>query len=471
MRKKIYAVVLAGILVFAQSAVVMARPVHVALDGFLLNLRHGAVVVDGRTMVDITDAVEIFGEASVLGITATDINGRTMVPVRDAANISRLAISWDDENGLVRLSSANPDYGLLDRGDIGQATVTMSYNEALERINSRDARLLAMEENMIIIEREQREINDYLSDNNIRGRDRRSYTVPEVRMLRAREAMRNQIKSLEINAGLIREGNEMQLRNILADIERVTPDIALIERQLAVEEQNLVIIELMYNLGMESETGLRDARSGLGRTRTNLENLRTSLENHRLALNAFLGVASYETVKITDLSWDFGNRATLNTHITNQMATAPNLTLLQMDLDYAEYVFFSYDVLLKRDEQDGYYRYRGHRQDASVVIEMRNDINAATRALNDAQDNLERRIRSLYNDIEALREQQRIAQNDLTNAIEDYREVMLRYMTGMATWLELERAKLAILNHEAAIARHNINLGMLTLLYQRPYLN
>ena len=101
---------------------------------------------------------------------------------------------------------------------------------------------------------------------------------------------------------------------------------------------------------------------------------------------------------------------------------------------------------------------------------MRNDIISADRALANARDNLESRIRSMHNDIEALREQQAVSQNDLSAAIEDYQETALRYMSGMGTWLELERAKLAILNHEIALARHEINLAMLTLLYQRPYL-
>jgi len=471
MKKKIYAGVLTGILVLAQAVTVFAnRPVHVALDGFLQELSHGASLIDGRSMIDAEDAEALFGDL-VLRIDATGVDGRDMLPIRDVANIMSLDIIWDDENSLVRLSSANADYSLLPQMASGiQPTISMTYQAALNLINDRDARLIAMEENMIILEREQREIDDYLSDNSIRGRARRNYTVAEVQVLRAREALRNQQQVLEINEGLIRAGNELQLRNALADIGRTQLDIVLLERQLLLEERSTAIVELMHELGMETDAAQRDARASLERTRTNLENLQTAQGSNRLTLNTLLGLSATAIVEIQGISWTIAARTPLEGHVATQLANAPNLALLQLDLDFAEYIYFSYDVLLKSSEQEDDYRYRGRRQDASIVIEMRNDISAAERALENATNTLESRIRSLHNDIEALLEQQAIAQGDLAVAIENYQEAMLRYMTGMGTWLELERAKLAILNHEITLARLEINLGMLTLLYQRPYL-
>ena len=472
MKKRIYAAALAGILVLAQAVTAFAgRPIHVTLDGFLLDMGQGAVVVDGQVKIEARVAAEIFGD-DVLRLTPVEIDGREMLPALSIAGQFMLRANWDEDMGILRLSSEHPDYSLLARVPDAAATVEMSFTDAMERINSRDARLLAMEENRIFIEREEREINEYLRDNNIRGLgNRRTYTMIEVQMLRAREAVRNQQQTLEINEGLIRAGNEMQLRAALADVARARLDITLMEHQLALEERNIVLVELLHSLGMESAAGARDAQNSLARTRTNLENLRILLDNSHLTLNRLLGLPAYEIVKIYDISREFGEEPTLQNHLDNMLANAPNLALLRLDLSFAQFVYHSYDVLLLRDYLADDYRYRGRRQYASIVIEMRNDINAATRALNNARDNLENRIRGLHNDIEALREQQGIAQRDLANAIEDYQDVMLRYITGMATWLEMERAKLVILNHEIALARHEVNLGMLMLLYQRPYLN
>ena len=470
MRKKIYGLALTGILVLAQVVTVSAnRPAHVALDGFLLNLDNPAVVLDGRTMINVEDLTYIFGDV-VLSIESVEIDGRNMLPARELANAMSFVISWDDENSLVRLSSTNPDYSLLSQISRVQPTFSMTFQAAINRINNRDTRLLSMEENRIIIEREQREIDDYLRENRIHGVGRRNYTVPQVQMLRAREAVRNQLQSLKINERLIREGNELQLRNALAEIARTELDIALLERQLALEERNTMIVELMHSLGMESDAGARDARAALERTRTNLENLRSALSSNRVTLNTMLGLSASAIVEIQGLSWGVA-RSPLEGHVASQRANAPNIALLRLDLSFAEYVYHSYDVLLMSSEQESDYRYRGRPQDASIVIEMRNDISTAERALSNAQNSLENRIRSLHNDIAALLEQQAVSQNDLANAIEDYQETMLRYMTGMATWLELERAMLAILNHEIALARHEINLGVLSFMYQRPYLN
>ena len=471
MRKRIYAIAIAGILILVQAVAVLADSVHVVLDGFLLETSQPITLSDGRAMIDVQEATMLFGD-DVLGLETIIINGRDMLLLREVANATSLGIIWDDENNLVRLSSASPDYSMLPQlsGDRAQATIRMSHHEALSRINNRDARLISMEENVIIVERELREIEDYLRDNQIRGRGR-NYTVAEVQRLRQREAIRNQQQSLEINEKLIREGNELQLRNALADVARTELDIVMLQEQLYLEERNITIVELLHSLGMESNAGLRDAEASLERTRTNLENLRISLGSDHLALNSLLGLPSTAIVEITDLSWATGARPLLEGHVSAQRTNAPNVALLQLDLSFAEYVYHSYDVLLMRNEQDDDYRYRGRRQDASIVIEMRNDIAAAQRAIENAGNSLESRIRALYNDIEALREQQVITEHDLAVTVADYQEVALRYITGMATRLELERAKLAILSHEVTLARHEVNLGMLTLMYQRPYLN
>ena len=470
MRKKIYALALAGVLVLAQATTVFAnRQAHVALDGFLLNLDSPAVVMDGRTMIDAEDLANIFGDA-VLQVEAVEIDGRNMLPVRDLASVMSFDISWDDENSLVRLSSANPDYSLLSQVPPVQPTIRMTFQAALNHINDRDARLLAMEENRIIIEREQRALDDYLRHNRIHGVGRRAYSMRQVQVLRAREAVRNQMEALEISEGLLQRGNELQLRNALAEIARTELDIVLLERQLALEERNVTIVELMHSLGMEGDAAVRDARAALERTGTNLDNLHSALSSNRVSLNTMLHQSAAAVVEIQGLSWGIA-RSPLEGHVAIQRANAPNIALLQLELDYAEYVYFSYDFLLRHSDQARDYHYRGRPQDASVVIAMRNDISAAERALSNAQDTLEIRIRSLYNDIAALLEQRIVSQNDLVNAIEDYQKAMLRYMTGMGTWLELERAMLAILSHEVALARHEINLGMLSFIYQHPYLN
>jgi len=433
MRKKIYAAILVGVMVMSQSFAVFAADAddYVIVDGFLRHAEDAAEITYGQPITRFVD----------------------------------------DASGLVRISTIAMDYSVLGQISAIEPTLRVNLQAALDMINSRDARLLALEENRVIVEREEREINDFLSDNDIRGFTRRKYTVAEVQMLRAREAVRNQLVAMDINAKMVRAGNELQLRNAVAEISRAELDIVLLERQLYVEERNIVIVELMHDLGMESEANLRNAQSGLERTRTNLEGLQTSLANSRMSINTMLGLPSDTIVAITDLAWATSGQIVLETHVTAQLANAPNLALLQLDLDFAEYVFFSYDVLLMREEQEPRYRYRGRDHDPTIVIEMRNDISAAERALNNAMDSLENRVRSLYNDIEALREQQVVARTDLENAISDYQDAMLRYITGSATWLELERAMLAILNHEVTIARNQMNLHMLIQMYNHPYLN
>jgi len=482
MRKKLIITILASILITTQAITAWAaeptnetQPPHIMLDGMLVHLNHEAVLLDGRTMIDVRDAALFTGH---LGLTSGDIsaltaeyNGRSIFSLREAVTAANLQISWQPQMNLIQISSNNPNHSILPhQRQRPQADTIMSMGEALERINDRDNNLIAIEDNRIFIEREQRQVRDALNDNNIRGRSR-NYTMPEVQLLRTREMLSNQLAAMDYNIRMIKEGNEMLLRSNLAAIERARLDIIMLEAQKALEENILTLTGLRHSLGLASDTELRDAEQSMARIRSNLEAQRLTLADNNLALNNLLGLSAATNLAITGLTWQAAGPGNLENHIEAVLDEAPTVALRQLDLNYALYMQFSYDRLLLRDEQEDYYRYRGRRQDSSTVIELRNEVNLAGRNLDNARDNIERQIRSAYNNLSQLAERQAMIEADLAAAIQDYVETAVLYMAGLATRIELQGAELAILSQEIALEHVMINSNMAMLSYEMPHLN
>ena len=471
MLKKICASIFTMVLVFAFAVVVFAaRPVYVTLDGILQNFEYEILLFEGKSFIDARETSLLGVNRNLSSITPLEINGRTMVSLRDVASTLGLEISWENELGIVRLSSDAPDYSVFKDIEINVSGMNFTFEQALNRINEQDTRLIEMAENKFLLERERRELNDTMRENSVRGNARHNYGMAQIQMLRAREQLNSQFNSLEINERLIREGNEMLLRNALAATRRTELDIIQLKQRVSIEERNLALAELMLSLGLESQIGIRDATIALERSRTDLESLLVSREDNRLVINGLLGFAAWQNVSVTAYNWNFNEPAHLEFHIIAQLASAPTLALRQLDLDLAIYWEHSYLNLLRRDEQEDDYFYRGRRQEPSSVIELRNAVNAAQRAYDDAKDGLERQIRSTHNSIIQLQEQISAAEADLNNARQNYSEMLLRYVTGLATLLDLDIAKMSILNHEITLKRYQVNYFMLIMSYERPYL-
>jgi outer membrane protein TolC len=101
---------------------------------------------------------------------------------------------------------------------------------------------------------------------------------------------------------------------------------------------------------------------------------------------------------------------------------------------------------------------------------VQSDLATAQRALKDAQDNMEKKIRTSYNNVLQLQEMSKTYQRAITQAIADYNSALVSYNSGFATEYQVKQAKLGIINAEKNLDDNKLNIAMLEFQLEHPYL-
>ena len=489
MLRRFINLLLMGLFVFALPTPVFAdQPVYVIIDGFLQDTRYTArlfVDDEGYVLISQEDVVPLFGRGFMPDHLThyVETEDGVMYSLRDVTRLNGWGMTWAAHASTVRLYSHAPVlsmFGSIERQAQRADDITIfTFEQALERINERDQRLANARTNRTLINRDYQALERRIVSQGLVGETDGRYSMAQIELLRTRERLTTQQRQIGLNEQIWREGNEFTLRNTLASLSRTELDIIQLEATIAFDERGLALLELMYEMGFETEASLRDARLAIERGRVNLASLRTSLAEQRLAFNHLLGLRATDVVEITGYNWNLQMPQDLERHERRLMSTlsgAPTLQMRHADLRLAWFMEHSYIYLLRPWERTEHYfyhadRYRDNPHATSTAIELRSSVTAAQNALDNHRDAMHRHISTTYNNIAQLREQIRATTLDLSNARIVYEEAMVRYMVGVASWQELERAQRAILNHEIALARHEINLGMLIFDIQRPYLD
>lgn len=396
-----------------------------------------------------------------LGLAAVGLFIIYSLPV--LANENAFDIFADIENVSVgALLEAMPDMG---------HDLVIDFEYALQRVNDRDIRLGTMENNRIILTRELRELNDAIRDADIRGISRSRYTMQEIEMLRSRRFMQNQLRSMDINEDMITLGNEMILKNTLANIETNRLDTLLLMAQIALKERNLAVAKLMYSLGLESSVELRNMENSLVRLQLNLESLKNVRDELLLNLNNMLGFLANDSVSV---SYDFGASQSLpelQTQLDYNLINLPNIELLQMDLEYAQFRQHSYEFLLRNNERSQDYLYRGQRYKSSNSIELQDGVDTALQAITLQKENLELSMRTIHGNLVNLNENLRAQRLELQHALTDYEDVLVKYQAGLSAELELFSALLNVIVAELDVLRSQINYSNLLFNFDNPHIS
>jgi len=297
MRKKIVAAALAGAMIFGQAAAVFAAPVHLAMDGVFVEMQRELQLIDGRTMVDITEVDRLFGWLPWANEENGGIeqDGRYFVPIRYVADELNLKLEWDGRHSVVQLYTGGPVRSFIEAALPIRAGDEVSFDNAMRLINERDVQLSNMETARLTLTRERRAFNRDFEDV-FWNRDRSSlgqagdnYSRNMINMLIMREHFDAQAKTMDINERMLREGNEMQLWAAISSIQRTELDIVMLEAQIKIEERNIALVELLHELGLESDTSLRDANMSLERSKANLDGLSATLSDQRNTINNTIG--------------------------------------------------------------------------------------------------------------------------------------------------------------------------------------
>ena len=83
---------------------------------------------------------------------------------------------------------------------------------------------------------------------------------------------------------------------------------------------------------------------------------------------------------------------------------------------------------------------------------------------------MEQNIRTAYNNIKQLEENNKSLLRAVEQAKDDYNSVVASYNAGMSTEYEVNQAKLGILSAEKDVEDNAANYDLLTFTFEKPYL-
>ncbi len=509
MKKRLVAVFLTSVMI-AQSVPAMAANVRFEVDGLveadagtvinrngynLLGMREvfellGADVdwnssdrcvtatKDGKTikLYVNTSRAYVDGEAVKLPTPCVNVDGHVYVPVRFVSDALGYDIQWDQASSKVSITTGSTDYIMLDTTpDITDNTKVLTYDEALNMAVEKSSSLKDIEDSVDYLDETREDLGDLLWSLDQQGSQLNSnlFDLSEQTndVLAAQLAVQSNIEStieaarsiknveiqkqmIGVNEQMVKDGIELALKSYINNIKSTQRQIELLDANIELGKQNIENLELKNKLGYESDYDLESAKTTQVQNESNLEVLKLNLQTQKQALNNLLGIDANEDVYVeSQITFDALDDIDLEYYITRQREIDPSIKTLQNNVTLAEY----------KERTNAAY-------DSESEIGVRNELNTAKRNLEDGKDTLEQNIRTAYNNIKQLEENNRSLLRAVEQAKADYNSVVASYNAGMATEYQVNQAKLGILSAEKDVEDNAASYDLLVFTFSKPYL-
>lgn len=434
---------------------------------------------DDKTVVIYVDTniAEIDGKKQQIEPVGVEIvEGTTLVPLRFVSEVFGAEVDWSMENQTISIKNDTGKYLLLkDKQSVPADTTVISFDDALTMAKNNNSQLKNIDDavdylddirsdlgnNLHMIDEYGMYLNKYPLDGtgsitNSEALQLSLYenVVSSISLARNIKSVDVQKSETKLNEEMINDSLQLGLISGMNDIKTYEMNIQLLEQSITLGEQSLENTKLKYELGMESEYNYKTEKNNLETSKSNLESLKLGLKNQKQNLKTLLGVSADEEIYIDDeVKFDTLNEINLETFITKKTQADPSIVILKDALEIAKYNQRTGQSITSENE-----------------IQLANNVKAAQRSLEDAQDQMDKNIRNTYNTLKQLEENNKTLLLAVEQAKSDYNVVVASYQAGKATALQVEQAKLGILNAEKAVEDNAISYENLSFCFKRPYL-
>lgn len=414
-----------------------------------------AIIKKGEFKLEVKaqkDEAYFNGEQVNLLTAASTNNDTVYLPLIEVCDLFGVDASWNDRDNVISVDTGS-SFLALDLGDIIEdGAIVLSYDEAVRRAIASNNSLKNLEDNVELIEKSL-EWSEY----SFYGISYVPYS-DIIALVRQVDSFENSLSSIPLSKELNEDLSKFMVFNSATSIESMKLDIKLLEESIALEEENIKNLEIKNKLGIVSDNEVKTAKLSVDLSKSNLELLRISFDAEYQTLNRLLKsnlknktIISYEP-DIVKFSV-----ANIDGYIEQKIKNAPTIKLKEISLNQAEYQknTSSYEV----DET------------GLDLIKTENDYKAAERDLNDSKLDLEKTIRSLYNQLKQLEGKEKTLGLDLEKAINSYNNAVTNYEAGNAIMYQVEQARLGILKVEVDLQKNRIDYDKLKFLIDKPYLS
>lgn len=375
------------------------------------------------------------------------LDGTTYVGLRTICEALGMKVNWEEAKNNISIDTNQKGYIYL-----------VEEDSAGKKITQEDAFKIAKQNNSNI-----KNLNDnieYTKDviNNlgdkIVGLDYYNPAVEQI--LQNMNELNGQIEDSDLNKKIMEDGIEFSIISSAYAIKATKLNIMLIEKSIELSEKNLEAMELKYKYGMISENELKQAKDNLKTNKDNLENLKASLETQKKNLANIIGTSEEANIDIV-LESDFSkiDNIKLDSYILRQKEGDLSIQILKKQLKRIE------------DKKENY----SHNATDEEKQKLDNDIKATQRKITDAQNNMENKIRTSYDNLVNLREKDKKLKIDLQKSKDDYNKTVANYINGNATLNNVYQAEFNILNIEKQIEENKNSFSLAYYTFNKPYLN
>lgn len=367
------------------------------------------------------------------------IEDRTMIPLRFISEALGYRVAWEPESRTVSILTEKPQ----EAGGKVPAAEVLTYERALELAiaNSYDLRA-----KQIGFDRAE-ELNDSLFVP-------LGSFVPS--LIVAKAGLRAGESWAERQIELAKETLALQVRTALNEIVNLRHEERLATMRVANSYARLRIAEIRAANGLESEFGLDAARKGHEHEKQEKQILQKTIEGAYIDLDKLLGIENSGRYEIkSDLEFKPLENIDLEQSIRDALYDDPYIGFQEQQLKNSELGLLLYE-----------YNAGGASYRTKEI-----DVSSAKNTLVGMKADLEKTIRSRYNQIRILEGNYALLEQNLDRAESSLRLLRVQYDVGMAIELQLKEAELAVAQLEKQLKELTAQHEQLKALFFKPYLS
>lgn len=278
-------------------------------------------------------------------------------------------------------------------------------------------------------------------------------------LLRTINSLENKLKSLDYNESIIVRSLRLQLFNLVVSEEKTLNSICLLKNSIELAELNIKNMEIKLSVGLETVNNIKKAKSELEQSKINLENLMIKLNTTRLDILSITDTDKWHDVKVTlpEEIMPLPDQFVMEGHVIMELKDSPSVLLKSQTLQEKNYALETYDDIDKTVAED--------KEDRDKLV---NAIHAEERVLSTYKSDLEKSIKTNYNNLRMLEENYKSLVLTYNQSLDNYEKLRISYLVDQVTIYQLKQAELAVLQSEVSIRENRLDYMLTRCSYDYP---
>lgn len=272
---------------------------------------------------------------------------------------------------------------------------------------------------------------------------------------REKESLENSIKSLERDKESQKESIEFLLKQTVMGIDKKEKEIALKEKELKNQQENLTLDMMKLDAGKISQYDYDTKKDKIDKSKKSMEIDKKNLEKDYDRLDSMLGVDSSKRKKVTyTVKYEKfkGSEAEIPYIVTKAIEKDPNAFRKSLEILEKQY---KADYFIPGDENTEI-------KDIGVA--------SSVNQMQDLSDNMDKKVRDLYNNIKKNEIAKESLLLDLSTVKKDLEVANKKLELGKIIPQEVKNLEFKKSQIEENLKLNEIDHALLMLQYEKPYI-